>query len=1183
MTTVEPPSGESAGATSLPDEAAPFVCPVCGTPPVPGARFCYACGALLESPDVADDEADRRVVTVVFGDLSDFTAWAEDLDPERVSVVIHRVLAALSRIVTDNGGRVDKLTGDGIMAVFGAPTAHEDDAERAVRAAARMQAEVRRMMAEEAGGGRRMGLRVGLNTGEVLAGVQAHLTYTVVGDTVNTASRLSDAAGVGSVYAGRETALATMAIASWRALPPLRLKGKRDPVPAYELVGLRPPGAVRLGLGDEAPFIGRDAEFGRLVGKLLDVVEGRRPSSVIVTGEAGIGKTRLVVELSRFATELPNVRVLWGRCTPYGEGRELAPIAEWIRTAFAVTEADDPETAEVKARRAIARLAPPDLDRAAWAALIDRLLALLGLVESGPIGPRDAAAPGAYVLPRDPFVEAAGTVLAALAADGPLVLVVDDAQWAPAGLVRALGALAEQLPGAVLFVGVGRSDLLGEPWWERLPDLEVLPVAPLDDAASERLLRAYLGGEELDESVRQLLLERAQGNPFFLAELLHLLVDRGLLRRVGGGWRLEGELPSEMLPAGVQAVLAARIDGLDPAARSALRDASVIGSRFTVELLHALEQQATVDDVAASVRELVARGIVRPAEGEDDSSTFLFAHALARDVAYAGIPKADRARRHARVAVWARSDLAWSPGEVDSLIATQAERAVALADEMSLADDDPAWAARAVGFTALQRLGDAALARDDNVRAERLLGRALAMAPADTDAAAIADARTAHAAALVALHRLDEAEAELEQPQRSADLRLRAAALAVLGDVRRRRGDTNGAARALVSALAAASESGLDRVAGESLRQLGMLDYRVGRFAAAEMRFRDALELAQRVGDRRGAGWALQHLAWSATTRGDYPLAEKTLSEAAEVFASFDDDGGLSWCAGTEAFVRLLQGRLHAARALAASLLPLGRATDDRWGSAACLTIEGFAAAELGEIEAALVATATAYDDFTQLSDTWGQSMALVARGTALRGAGRYAEAVDVLEQAVRTADAGPHPVSAALARAMLGYCRLDLGDAHGAESVARDAIGLLEGLDVRPAALVGLRVLLAQALRRRGDVADALLLLEEGRREQEATLLFPRRQALAHLAGAMVESGRAVDALPVLREAFAAPAEDVRSRVVTLRVLAQALADVGDEPAARTALRQALALAMSTEMTSEVAATEQALLSQRS
>jgi class 3 adenylate cyclase/tetratricopeptide (TPR) repeat protein len=1152
---------------------------VCGTPPVPGARFCHACGTPLDVSSADESVSERRVVTVLFGDLSDFTAWAEDLDPERVGVVTDRVLAALTRAATDTGGRVDKLTGDGIMAVFGAPTAHEDDAERAVRAAARMQADVRRMMAEEFGGGRRMGLRVGINTGEVLAGVQAQMAYTVVGDTVNTASRLSDAAGVGSVYAGRDTALATMSIASWRALPPLRLKGKRDPVPAYELVGLRPPGAARLGLGDEAPFIGRDAEFGRLVGRLMDVVERRRPASVVLTGDAGVGKTRLAVELARFATEVPDLRVLWGRCTPYGEGRELAPLAEWMRTAFGVTDSDDAPTAEVKARRTLSRLAAAPADRPLSPVVTDRVMALLGLAESAPIGPRDSAAPGAGGVARDPMVDAVGSVLGALSAEGPLVLVVDDAQWGAPSLLGALGQLSEDAQGAVLLLVAGRSDVLEHDWWARLADVEVLPVVPLDVPASERLLRAYLGGADLESAAGDALLARAQGNPFFLAELLHLLVDRGLLRRSGDTWELAGELPREMLPAGVQAVLAARIDGLDPAARGALRDASVIGSRFTTATLGTLDPQTSPEEISASVRELVARGIVRTAEeGEDEARTYVFAHALARDVAYAGIPKAERARRHARVAMSARTDLTWSAGEVDTLVATQAERAVALAEEMSLPPDDLAWSARLVGFDALARLGDAALARDDNVRAERLLRRALELAPPDAPASEVAGARTGHAAALVGVHRLDEAEAELTLPLGSADPRHRAAALAVLGDIRRRRGDPRGAAQALVSALATASDAGVDRVAGEALRQLGMIDYRSGRLAAAEIRFTDALTLADRVGDRRGAGWALQHLAWSATTRGDYPQAERMLARAAEVFTALDDDGGLSWCAGTEAFVRLLQGRLREARALAGTLLPFGQAMDDRWGTAACLSIDGFAAAELGDLDTALAQTATAYDDFVALGDTWGQSMALTARGAALRGAGRHEEATECLTRAAETSAAAEHPVTGALALGVLGYCRLDVGDAAGAQAAAERALASLAGMDLEPGALVGLRVLLAQALRAQGRLDDALTLLREAERHRDGSLVFPRRQAMAHLAGALLDAGRPGEALATAHDAMAVPAEDVRSRVVALRVLAGCLAACGDVPAAELALRQAVALAGATQQSSERSATERAL-----
>jgi class 3 adenylate cyclase/tetratricopeptide (TPR) repeat protein len=1155
---------------------------VCGTPTVSSARFCYSCGALLDTSELAaESTAERRIVTVLFGDLSDFTAWAEEVDPERVGIVIDHVLGVLGKSVTDHGGAIDKLTGDGIMAVFGAPTAHEDDTERAVRAASHMQAAVRRVMQEESGGGRRMGLRVGLNTGEVLAGVQASLSYTVVGDTVNTASRLSDAASIGAVYAGRSTALATMSIASWRALQPLRLKGKREPVPAYELVGLRPPGAARIGLGEEAPFIGRDAEFGRLVGRVLDVVEREKPASIVVTGDAGVGKTRLAAELAEFAGELPAVRVLWGRCAPYGESRELSPLADWMRTAFGIIEDDDTETAIGRVRRTVSRIGNLAEGRPISSQIFDRLLALLGLVEWGPIGPRDVATPGAVEVSRDPMVEAVGTVLRALAAEGPLVLVIDDAHWAVGGLLLSVADLAAEMSGAVMFVTVGRPDLLNTAWWDRLPDPELLPVSPLDDAASERLLRAYLDGAELDPHPRDLLLGRAQGNPFFLAELLHLLVDRDLLRREGDGWHLVGELPREVLPAGVQAVLAARIDGLSPTARTLVREASVVGNRFTYGMLRALSptEAGEADSVASGLDELVSRGIVRPiADGSEAAPQFVFTHALARDVAYAGIPKGERARRHAAVARWAIDGLQWSAADTDTFVAAQSEQAVSLAAEMNLPAADPAWAAREIGFGALDRLGEAALARDDNIRAETLLTRAVTLAADGVSQPAIARALVRRAAAKAALHRLDDAELDLDLALASTDQRLRATGLVVHGDILRRRGEDDRATRALVTALAAASESGHDRVTGEALRQLGMMDFLAARLASAEERFGQALALAERVGDRRGAGWALQHLAWSATTRGAYGIAEERLREAGAVFASLDDDGGLSWCAGTEAFIRLLQGRLVEARDLAQGLLPLGRAIGDTWGVAACLTIDGLAAAELGLITTALDEAAAAYDIFEELGDTWGQCMASIASAAALRGAGRQRKAIRRLEQAVDLASKARNPLPATLATVSIGYCRLDLGDASAAESAARSALERAEGLDLQPGALVSLRVLLAQALRARGETKEAVRLLREAQVVVDASLAFPRRQALAHLAGGLLELGEIAEALDVAQQAIAQPAQDVRSRIVALRVLGACLAAAGDVPAARYAVRQATALSGATEMRGELAASQRAL-----
>jgi tetratricopeptide (TPR) repeat protein len=852
-----------------------------------------------------------------------------------------------------------------------------------------------------------------------------------------------------------------------------------------------------------------------------------------------------------------------------------------MRTVFGITEDDDIEASIVRVRRTIARLGTAGGRRPINTTTADRLLALLGLVEWAPIGPRDAAAPGTGEMLRDPMVEAVVSVIAALVAEGPLVLVVDDAQWATPDLLGALTNLASQVSGGVLFVTVGRPDLLTTSWWDRMPDLELLPVAPLDDAASERLLRAYLGGAELDPQTRELLLGRAQGNPFFLAELLHLLVDRGLLRRDGEGWTLTGELPREVLPAGVQAVLAARIDDLSPAARTLLRDASLIGNRFTLEMLHSLEpiSDGVVDSLGVALDELLSRGIVRPVgDATEATPHFVFTHALARDVAYAGIPKGERARRHATVARWAIDGLHWPRADTDALVAAQAEQAVQLATEMNLPADDAAWTAREVGFGALDRLGEAGLARDDNTRAETLLTRALELAGGAVPTAAIARARVRRAAARVALHRLDDAEADLVEPRESRDERTRAAALVVWGDILRRRGEESPAIEALVSALAAASESGHDRVTGEALRQLGMIDFLAGRLSSAEERFTQALGLAERVGDRRGAGWALQHLAWSATTRGDYVAAEERLAAAADVFSGLDDDGGLSWCAGTEAFVRLLQGRLADARELAQGLLPIGRALGDSWGTAACLTIDGFAAAELGKISMALDETAAAYDEFHRLGDTWGECMASIGSAIALRGAGRQRKAIRRLEHAVELSEKGRTPVPGMLATVSIGYCRLDLGDASAAEAAARSALQTTEGLDLKPGALVAPRVLLAQALRARGETAEAVALLREAQVIDDASLAFPRRQALAHLAGVLLELGEPAEALGVVQHAMKVPAEDVRSRIVALRVLGSCLAANGDLPGGRFAVRQAVALSGATEMRGELPASQKAL-----
>ena len=1156
----------------------PIACPVCDTPTVPGAHFCFQCGAGLEGRvDTHNDHgAERRVVTVLFGDLSDFTSWAEDLDPERVGVVTDRLLASLTESVSVFGGHVDKLTGDGIMALFGAPTAHEDDPERAIRAAVQMQEELGRLVAEESGGGRQLGLRVGLNTGEVLAGVRAAVSYTVVGDTVNTASRLSDVAGVGAVLAGRDTVVATLDIASWRALPPLRLKGKRDPVIAYELIALRRRTTTRLGLGDEAPLTGREAELGLLVSRVRDSVERRTPTTLVLTGAAGVGKTRLWRELARVVAELPGSRVLVGRCAPFGRARDLAPVVEMVRTACGIGDDDDDDVARDRVVRLVSRLDHPARGVRVGAALAQGLLELLGLAVTDSSAPREAAPPGEQVGRGDDLATSLGGFFSGLAAEGPLLLVVDDLQWSGRGLIDLLTAVAEQLAGAVTMVAVGRQELLDRHagWSPRLPDPVLLPLAPLEAPAADRLLRAYLGGSELDDGARRMLLDRAQGNPFFLAELLHLLVDRGLLHRDGDGWVVTGELPDQVLPAGVHAVLAARIDELPPAARGILRDAAVVGNRFWTGALVALASGAA-EDVQHQLAVLVDYEVVRL----DGGDTWSFTHALTREVAYAGVAKIDRARKHATVSRWAVHELSGSPAEVDVAVAAQAELAAHLAAEMSLAQSDSAWSASDVGVRALVRLGRTSLARDDNVSAAELLGRASALSHGTLPAALEQEVRVTHADALARLHRLDEAEDALVPALTTTVPGELAAALVVQGDIRRKRGDETGATESFVRALAAGSEVGADRLVAEALRQLGLIDFFAGHLLAAEERFGQALELAQRVDDQRGTGWALQHLAWSATTRGDYVRADATLQRAAAVFAGFDDERGLAWCAGTEALVRVLQGRLREAKGLVHHLIDASRASGHEWASAACMTIDAIASSELGAVAVAADHARQAAEVFAGLGDSWGLSLAQVAQGMAARGGGHAVDAARSLEEAASLAERSGHPTIQSLALVVLGWCHYEAHRLDEAESAVRRALELAAELDLEPHAATGERVLLALIARSRGDVAGALDILRDiTSAPATSTLLFPMRQAIAHHAATLLEAGRVDEAVQEAQRALTVEAEDVRSTVIAYRALGAALAAAGRRTEAESALRAALDMAQATEHVRERVTTQRAL-----
>ncbi|MGH3662867.1 MAG: adenylate/guanylate cyclase domain-containing protein [Micromonosporaceae bacterium] len=1193
-----------------------MICPVCGTVPVPGAQFCHSCGAALPAAGSAP-ATERRVVTVLFGDLSDFTGWAEDLDPEHVGAVTDRVLAALARAVTMFGGHVDKLTGDGIMAVFGAPVAHEDDSERAVRAALAMQRAVRKVLDVEQGGGVPLGLRVGLNTGVVVAGVQASLEYTVVGDTVNTAARLADAATIGAVYAGARTASTTRHLAAWRQLRPLRLKGKREPVQAYELLGLRDAPGTRSGLGDEAPFVGREAEIGRFASRLAEVVDGRQPSVMVMTAEAGVGKTRFAAEASRHAAD-NGARVLSVRCAAYGEHRRLAPLADLVRVAagLSVDDNGDVDAATVAARlirlanridraRLAERAAEADpsvnlkvegtlqaqrlADQSPTPALqVDLLLGLLGYSDQHPGQERDQAAEssdethsgvGAHVEDGQTIPEAVAELCTGLARESPLVVIVDDLHDATAEALDALSIAIAGISGRVLVLLQGRPELVRVKALSRLAGAEVHSLPPLRGADAARLLKVYLGGGRLEPADENRLLATAQGNPFYLAELVALLVERGMLTRSGAGWRLApGSLGGKLLSRDLAAVLTARIDALPPAARALLRDAAVVGDSVPEGALETLQHgpRTGVAAVAreSALKELLARRMLR----RRGAGGYAFVTPLMREAAYSGVGRAVLAAQHAELARWgaAQRDRAMPAEAADAFTASHAERAITVADSVGLRSDADPRSVATLGVAALTRLADRALATGDPADAVRWEERGMALAGGTLPAAD----RLVHARALLQLGRAAEARAAAEKVVANTPPGPnRVDALLLLGEAHRALGELRQAADAWQEALAEAAGSGLPVQQAEATYRLGMTDYLGGRLRQAQTRFEAAHEIAVAAHDRRGQAWAQQHLAWVLATQGDFTAADAAMVHATRLFAELDDPFDRAWIRGATGFIRLFTGRFREAKRLAYAFLPFGERVNENWAVCTLRAVAGYAAAQLGSLDEAEKQTIRAYRGFDHTSDDWGRSLALVAHAEICSGRGDAARSVRLLDRAATHANDASHGFMAAMAHAARGFAHLDAGDVDAAQADARRSLELAEQHELRAATRVGAAVLLADTCRLQGD-ADASLDVLAGVMEEQAgeSLIFPWRRAVSAQAAALLAAGRAVEAVSAAERAVATPAEDVRSAVVSHRVHAEALAATGELESARQAARRAVDLAYGTELVNERAAADELL-----
>ncbi|MGH3111453.1 MAG: ATP-binding protein [Gaiellaceae bacterium] len=601
------------------------VCPACGEENLERARFCFACGVgLAETPSAGEE---RKVVSILFVDLVGFTDRSDRADPEDVRAMLRpyheRVKADIERF----GGTVEKFIGDAVMAVFGAPVTHEDDAERALRSAIRILETIEELRAE----GLEISVRAAVTTGEAVVTLGARPERgegIVTGDVVNTAARLQSAAPVGAVIVDEPTMRSTSSAIGFEALEPVEAKGKVESIPVWRATHAR----ARVGQPEAAtqtPFVGREHERTLLFETFLRAERESSVQLVTVVGEPGIGKSRLVTELRTALDDRPEL-VTWrhGRCLPYGEGITFWALGEIVKSEAGILESDDGREAKAKLDETLADLFDDEADQAWFGSRLAPLVGAGG--DGGSVG-------------REEAFTAWRRFLEAMAARRPCVLVVEDLHWADGALLEFLEhLLGWSTPVPLLLLCTARPELYERQpsWGGGIRNATTISLAPLSTEEAGRLLQLLLDRTLLPAETQSVLLDRAGGNPLYAEQFARMLAERDGIEDVP-------------VPETVQALVAARLDTLRPELKALLHDAAVIGRVFWSGAVAALGARER-DEVRRSFNELVRREFVRPfrvssMEGEDE---FSFWHALVRDVAYQQIPRMPRADKHVAAAAW---------------------------------------------------------------------------------------------------------------------------------------------------------------------------------------------------------------------------------------------------------------------------------------------------------------------------------------------------------------------------------------------------------------------------------------------------------------------------------------------------------------------------------------------------
>ncbi len=655
-------------------------CPSCGVLNPEGFAFCSNCGASLtvSRPQVSVRE-ERKIVTVLFGDVVGSTAAASARDPEDIRLIMGRFFDLMRGEIERFGGTVEKFIGDAVMAVFGLPRAHEDDPERAVRSALAMRVRLRTLNDEFRPLGLPLEMRVGINTGEVVADPQAAEKgeFLVTGDAVNVAARLQQAAAPGAILIGERTFRDLAGVVECRPQTALAVPGKHVPVRTWQVVDLLPQRRARGPEGLRAPMIGRDQELALLTAHYGKVEEDGQPYLITIVGAAGVGKTRLQEEFTAMVAQRPTrPAVFRGRCLPYGEGITYGPIAEILKSECGILDSDLRDTARAKLEAGISRWLPDSREAR-------RIAGALGFT----VGIQFPDSPLASMDPRavrEELLHAWQDFFEARAQHSPLVLVFEDIHWADESLLDLLEYLADRLSGApILLLCLARPELLDKRpmWGGGKRNYAVIRLDPLSEEKNRRLL-AELLQTDLPETLRAAILSRSEGNPFFTEEILRMLIDAGVLVKENGHWHATTPTAEFRVPDTIQGVIAARLDHLPPEEKVVLQQASVIGRIFWLDPLRRL---TSLDSGHSRnvLRRLEQRELIQ--EGEHGplaaDQQFVFKHILVRDVAYSTLPRTRRGHPHAVVAEWLEEVAGQRIDEFAELVAYHYHQAALLTGE----------------------------------------------------------------------------------------------------------------------------------------------------------------------------------------------------------------------------------------------------------------------------------------------------------------------------------------------------------------------------------------------------------------------------------------------------------------------------------------------------------------------